>query len=200
MEHDLAKVGVAGSSPVSRSQWNKKKDIRLDILFLVFEPRQGSKVRGLRSAPVVAEQTSPGRFATSRALDSTSYSFADESYDIKDESSYKAKDWFVSERKSNRSGDTEYFSFLYCYFGILNATQDCIEIVFTRSVPEIPGRITLKCDGSAICGNGTGWRRSRHGCSSQRTCRSIRRLVQSPRRGTDIHTEPHGTATWCSRR
>ncbi len=111
MEHDLAKVGVAGSSPVSRSQWNKKKDIRIDILFLVFEPCRGSKVRGLRSTPVVAEQTSPGRFATSRALDSTSYSFADESYDIKDEGSYKAKDWFVSERKSNRSGDTEYSSF-----------------------------------------------------------------------------------------
>ena len=36
--------------------------------FLVFEPRRGSKVRGLRSASVVAEQTSPGRFATSRAL------------------------------------------------------------------------------------------------------------------------------------
>lgn len=40
----------------------------MDILFLVFEPRRGSKVRGLRSASVVAEQTSPGRFATSRAL------------------------------------------------------------------------------------------------------------------------------------
>ena len=39
----------------------------MDILFLVFEPRRGSKVRGLRSASVVAEQTSPGRFATSRA-------------------------------------------------------------------------------------------------------------------------------------
>ena len=36
--------------------------------FLVFEPRRGSKVRGLRSASVVAEQTSPGRFATSRTL------------------------------------------------------------------------------------------------------------------------------------
>ena len=46
----------------------QEKDIRMDILFLVFEPRRGSKVRGLRFAPVVAEQTSPGRFATSRAL------------------------------------------------------------------------------------------------------------------------------------
>jgi len=46
----------------------QEKDIRMDILFLVFEPRRGSKVRGLRSASVVAEQTSPGRFATSRAL------------------------------------------------------------------------------------------------------------------------------------
>ena len=65
---------------------------------------------------------------------------------------------------------------------------------------EIPRIVILKCDGSAISGNGTGWRRSRRGCSSRRTCRSIRRLVQSPRYGTDKYTEPHGTATWCSRR
>ena len=30
VEHDLAKVGVAGSSPVSRSQ-RKQKDIRMDV-------------------------------------------------------------------------------------------------------------------------------------------------------------------------
>lgn len=50
-------------------------------------------------------------YYTAGKLDSTSYSFADESYDINDEGSYKAKDWFVSEKKSNRSGDTEFSSF-----------------------------------------------------------------------------------------
>ena len=50
-------------------------------------------------------------YYTAGKLDSTSYSFADESYEIKDEGSYKAKDWFVSEKKSNRSGDTEFSSF-----------------------------------------------------------------------------------------
>ena len=50
-------------------------------------------------------------YYTAGKLDSTSYSFADESYDIKDEGSYKAKDWFVSEKKSQRSGDTEFSSF-----------------------------------------------------------------------------------------
>ena len=67
VEHDLAKVGAAGSSPVSRSQRNKK-GYPNGYPFFVFEPCRGSKVRGLRSASVVAEQTSPGRFATSRAL------------------------------------------------------------------------------------------------------------------------------------
>lgn len=50
-------------------------------------------------------------YYTAGKLDSTSYSFADESYEIKDEGSYKAKDWFVSEKKSQRSGDTEFSSF-----------------------------------------------------------------------------------------
>lgn len=50
-------------------------------------------------------------YYTAGKLDNTSYSFADESYDIKDEGSYKAKDWFVSEKKSQRSGDTEFSSF-----------------------------------------------------------------------------------------
>ena len=50
-------------------------------------------------------------YYTAGKLDNTSYSFADESYEIKDEGSYKAKDWFVSEKKSNRSGDTEFSSF-----------------------------------------------------------------------------------------
>ena len=50
-------------------------------------------------------------YYTAGKLDSTSYSFADESYEIKDEGSYKAKDWFVSEKKSQRSGNTEFSSF-----------------------------------------------------------------------------------------
>lgn len=50
-------------------------------------------------------------YYTAGKLDNTSYSFADESYEIKDEGSYKAKDWFVSEKKSQRSGDTEFSSF-----------------------------------------------------------------------------------------
>ena len=38
------------------------------ILFLYFQSRRDSKVRGLRSAPVVAKRTSTGCSATSRAL------------------------------------------------------------------------------------------------------------------------------------
>ena len=38
VEHDLAKVGVAGSSPVSRSN-EHKKDIQMDILFVLPELR-----------------------------------------------------------------------------------------------------------------------------------------------------------------
>ena len=57
MEHDLAKVGAAGSSPVSRSR-NTKKDIRKDILFSCYQSAAGhSKVRvsPLRSGPRKAE-------------------------------------------------------------------------------------------------------------------------------------------------
>ena len=49
VEHDLAKVGVAGSSPVSRSQ-RKQKDIHSWMSFLFFGCRRNPKVRGLRSA------------------------------------------------------------------------------------------------------------------------------------------------------
>ncbi|RGF20817.1 hypothetical protein DXB47_13595 [Firmicutes bacterium OM04-13BH] len=42
----------------------------MDIIF-VFPIPQDSKVRGLRSAPVVAKRTSTGRSATSRALKET---------------------------------------------------------------------------------------------------------------------------------
>ena len=48
VEHDLAKVGVAGSSPVSRSQ-RKQKDIHSRMSFLFFGCRRNLKVRGLRS-------------------------------------------------------------------------------------------------------------------------------------------------------
>lgn len=69
VEYDLAKVGVAGSSPVSRSQRNTKRWYPIGYhLFCVFEPRRDSKVRGLRSAPVVAKRMSTGHSATSRAL------------------------------------------------------------------------------------------------------------------------------------
>ena len=52
----------------SRALKGTRKGYPKGYPFLVFEPCRGSKVRGLRSASVVAEQTSPGRFATSRAL------------------------------------------------------------------------------------------------------------------------------------
>ena len=61
--------------------------------------------------PVLGDRQVIKCYYTAGKLDNTSYSFADESYEIKDEGSYKAKDWFVSEKKSNRSGDTEFSSF-----------------------------------------------------------------------------------------
>ena len=69
VERDLAKVEAAGSSPVSRSKRNTKRWYPIGYhLFCVFEPRRDSKVRGLRSAPVVAKRMSTGHSATSRAL------------------------------------------------------------------------------------------------------------------------------------
>ena len=61
MEHDLAKVGVAGSSPVSRSLLTKRTSDGCPFLLNRVLPDQ--VVRGLRSAPVGAEQTSPGCLA-----------------------------------------------------------------------------------------------------------------------------------------
>ena len=61
--------------------------------------------------PVLGDRQVIKCYYTAGKLDNTSYSFADESYEIKDEGSYKAKDWFVSEKKSQRSGDTEFSSF-----------------------------------------------------------------------------------------
>ena len=141
MEHDLAKVGVAGSSPVSRSRENKKR-ISIWMSFSCFRALPGAR-----------------RFEIS-----------------------------IKQLDTPR--------ILYNLNGYYNSQPKWMQ----KSVPEIPRTVILKCDGSAISANETGWRRSRRGCSSQRTYRSIRRLVQSPRHGTDIHTEPHGTATWCSRR
>ncbi len=66
VEHDLAKVGAAGSSPVSRSLLTKRTSDGCP--FLLNRVRQDSIVRGLRSAPVRAEQTFTGRLAPSRAL------------------------------------------------------------------------------------------------------------------------------------
>ena len=45
VEHDLAKVGVAGSSPVSRSN-EHKKDIQMDILFCVTRAPRLTKKSG----------------------------------------------------------------------------------------------------------------------------------------------------------
>ena len=59
VEHNLAKVGAAGSNPVSRLM-NKKKDIRMGILFLVMSPIPGSKFDYLRFTSVRANQRSAG--------------------------------------------------------------------------------------------------------------------------------------------
>ena len=52
VEHDLAKVGAAGSSPVSRSLLTKRTSDGCPFLLNRVLPDQ--VVRGLRSAPVVA--------------------------------------------------------------------------------------------------------------------------------------------------
>ena len=80
-------------------------------------------------------------YYTAGKLDNTSYSFADESYEIKDEGSYKAKDWFVSEKKSQRSGDTEFSSFQselpsyiqYTYVVKMGDRSKCLQIVYKIS-------------------------------------------------------------------
>ena len=41
VEHDLAKVGAAGSSPVSRSHRNTKKVSMLDTFFCVLRAQSG---------------------------------------------------------------------------------------------------------------------------------------------------------------
>ena len=57
----------------SRALYCNKKTSEGDVFFVAIEPRRGSKVRGLRSAPVGAKQTSPGRPAPSRALEKSSF-------------------------------------------------------------------------------------------------------------------------------
>ena len=66
VEHDLAKVGAAGSSPVSRSQ--EKEPLPEWVAVLFSSPILDSKVRVLRSTPVGATLRSPGPYAPSRAL------------------------------------------------------------------------------------------------------------------------------------
>ena len=56
VEYDLAKVGVAGSSPVSRSQ-HKKKDIRDGYPFFLCSRPDGRKRRSLHSASVITKRT-----------------------------------------------------------------------------------------------------------------------------------------------
>ena len=70
VEHDLAKVGVAGSSPVSRSFYNKN-DIRWMSFFVINESCRTRSFEFLRSASVRAKPTFTGRRAPSRAMDLT---------------------------------------------------------------------------------------------------------------------------------
>ena len=55
VEYDLAKVGVAGSSPVSRSFYTKK-GILPGYLFLYKRVLPDSNIRGLHSVPVGANE------------------------------------------------------------------------------------------------------------------------------------------------
>ena len=66
VEHDLAKVGAAGSSPVSRSFYYKRTSVGCP--FVINESCRTRTVRGLRSAPVGAKPMSAGHRAPSRAL------------------------------------------------------------------------------------------------------------------------------------
>ena len=62
VEHLLAKEGVAGSIPVSRSE----RDIRTDISFLRAGDQTGFDISGCRLSS--ASMTSTGRLHSSRAL------------------------------------------------------------------------------------------------------------------------------------
>ena len=55
VEHNLAKVGAAGSSPVSRFHIKKKSDSKKESLFFCFEPRRGSKFEVSAAVSVVAK-------------------------------------------------------------------------------------------------------------------------------------------------
>ena len=68
VEHDLAKVGAAGSSPVSRSQAEKKRTSRGRPFSFLSRHIRASKVRGLHCVSVGAKPRSPGPRAPSRAL------------------------------------------------------------------------------------------------------------------------------------
>ena len=59
VERDLAKVEAAGSSPVSRSLLHEKRTSGGCPFFMQSRHIRALKVRGLRSAPVVAKQAPP---------------------------------------------------------------------------------------------------------------------------------------------
>ena len=98
MVYDQSWLGL--SVPSNTSSKHSSSDILAPVGYGIVSVR-----------PVLGDRQVIKCYYTAGKLDSTSYSFADESYDIKDEGSYKAKDWFVSEKKSQRSGDTEFSSF-----------------------------------------------------------------------------------------
>ena len=68
VEYRLAKARVAGSNPVSCSQRDRKRVIRWMALFSMFEPCRARTVRMSTLRSGRRSQTSPGRSATSRAL------------------------------------------------------------------------------------------------------------------------------------
>ena len=68
VEYDLAKVGVAGSSPVSRSQEYKKGYLKWIPFLVLFKPCRARTVRMSAFHSGRRRRTSPGRSATPRAL------------------------------------------------------------------------------------------------------------------------------------
>ena len=63
VEHDLAKVGAAGSSPVSRSHRNTKKVSMLDTFFCVLRAQSG--LEGSSDLIRFAHWVRPSRLARS---------------------------------------------------------------------------------------------------------------------------------------
>ena len=66
VEHNLAKVGAAGSSPVSRFHI-KKEWLQKGVALFYFEPRRGSKFEVSAAASVVAKRCPPDTSYVSRS-------------------------------------------------------------------------------------------------------------------------------------